>query len=94
MPIVPFNQNNWSLCRFSNVGLHSSQCIAAKTANFHPPRQAPAPPDAEGVFCSKDNGKSTCSDLNGSLVCICPDCGVWENYGLDGQWFCIDGPAT
>jgi hypothetical protein len=91
---VPFNQDNWSRCRcFDCPVYNSSDCIKQKMGSIGGQSPAPRPAEAEGVYCSKDVGKTKCGDLNGDLECMCPTCQVWQLYALKDRWFCLGSPA-
>jgi hypothetical protein len=48
----------------------------------------PAPGDMIEVYCSKEVGKSNCDDLNDDQYCQCPDCSVWSDNELQGDYYC------
>ena len=80
MPVVDYNLTNLQRCRCMTCPVfQNSQCVMQKV---------------EGIYCSQAVDKSQCTDLNGNLACVCPTCAVWQEYGLQTNYFCIKGAAT
>ncbi|MCL6431203.1 MAG: DUF2769 domain-containing protein [Anaerolineae bacterium] len=96
MPAIPFNMDNVVKCRCGTCPVHSaSQCIMQRAAGMPmPPPSLPDPTKFEGVYCSQAVGKSTCTDLDGNLACVCPTCAVWQENGLQTNYFCMRGAAS
>lgn len=49
----------------------------------------PTFPKCEGVFCAIGREGS----IEYRKGCLCKHCSVYESSGLNGSYFCIDGPA-
>lgn len=96
MPAIPYNMDNVMKCRCGRCLVHNtSQCIMQRTAGMPmPPPALPDPKKIEGVYCAQAVDKSTCTDLNGILACICPTCAVWVENGLQTNYFCMRGAAS
>jgi hypothetical protein len=96
MPIVNYNMPNLQKCRCFSCPVHqASQCITQKMAGKPmPPPELPDPYMVEGLYCSAAVSRSACTDLNRSLTCICPTCPVWQENGLQTNYFCMKGPAS
>ncbi len=94
MPTIPFTPENINKCRCGVCPVHQkSQCIAQKMAQMQPGMQ-PDPHGFEGLYCSQAVGKSACTDLNRNLACVCPTCAVWQENGLQTNYFCVQGAAV
>lgn len=96
MPQVNYNMSTLERCRCVVCPVQaSSQCIAERTAGKPmPPHSLPDPIEVNSVYCSQAVGRSVCTDLNRSLTCMCPTCPVWQEYGLQSNYFCIKGAAS
>ncbi|MEN6591677.1 MAG: DUF2769 domain-containing protein [Methanobacterium sp.] len=42
-----------------------------------------------GMYCT--TGEALCSDLDFNKICKCPECPVWEEYGLENKYYCKYG---
>lgn len=53
------------------------------------------PEDYPGMYCA--NGKATCEDIDTSKDCVCPDCGIYQEFNLEKAkpdfLYCEDGKA-
>jgi hypothetical protein len=41
------------------------------------------------MYCT--TGEALCKDLNFNKICKCPECPVWEEYGLENKYYCKYG---
>lgn len=53
------------------------------------------PEDYPGMYCT--NGEAECDDIDTDQNCVCPDCGVYQEFSLDKATpdflYCKDGKA-
>ncbi len=96
MPKVDYIQKNIDRCQCGKCPVYlSSGCAKAKNATIDWNSGALPPSDViEGIYCAVAVGKSKCNDLDSSKQCQCPTCPVWEDYELNGAYYCLRGPAT
>lgn len=75
MAIVHKNPQNISQCNCGSCPSYN-QCARGKK---------------EGLFCAKEQGKSTCTfKQNG---CVCGECPIFKNYHLKTGYYCMNGSA-
>lgn len=55
----------------------------------------PKPVDYPGMYCA--NGKAECEDIETEKNCLCPECMVYKEHGLENAkpdfLYCSDGKA-
>lgn len=100
-PNIEFNQENVQKCLCPTCPVQGeSDCAKEKLMKLQEMMQSedemtPTPEDVPGVYCS--TGKATCTDLDPSKECQCPNCPMWEEYDLENGEpagvFCRDGKA-
>jgi hypothetical protein len=100
-PNIEFSQENVQKCLCPTCPVQGdSDCAKEKLMKLQEMAQSeeemmPTPEDVPGVYCS--TGKATCTDLDPSKDCQCPNCPLWEEHDLENGkpagYFCRDGKA-
>ena len=93
---VEYNFDLLQNCQCGGCPVHdASPCVMQKTEGmkFTTCSSTPQPDDVEGIYCSYDKGKSTCTGFDVAKACLCPTCMVWRSHNLDTSYFCVKGAA-
>ncbi len=94
---VEYNFERLQDCQCGACPVHdTSACVMEKTGGmkFTTCSSTPDPDDVEGIYCSFQKGKSSCTDLDVSKACLCPTCPVWRSHSLDTSYYCVKGAAS
>jgi len=96
---IPYKKENIikCLCPTCPVQEHST-CAKEKMMNYQNILQSeddPKPEDYPGMYCT--NGNAVCKDLDTEKNCICNECMVYKEFGLENAHpnflFCGNGKA-
>lgn len=93
---VEYDFDSLQNCQCGACEVHDgSSCIMQKTngLKFTTCSSPPDPDQVEGIYCSAQRGKSSCSDLATDKACLCPTCTVWRSHDLHTAYFCTRGAA-
>ncbi|HEY0196287.1 MAG TPA: DUF2769 domain-containing protein [Methanobacterium sp.] len=96
---IPYIKENIIKCLCPTCPVQeNSACTKEKMMNFQEILQGeenPKPQDYPGMYCA--NGKADCGDIDTDQNCVCPDCAVYKEHGLEKAvpdfLYCNDGRA-
>ncbi|HTX60880.1 MAG TPA: DUF2769 domain-containing protein [Methanobacterium sp.] len=82
---IPFKKENIIKCLCPTCPVQrDSICSREKMLNLQEILQGEKEPQAgdfPGMYCA--NGIAECEDIDTSKDCVCPDCAVYQEHGLD-----------
>lgn len=96
---IPYIKENIIRCLCPTCPVQeNSACAKEKLMNFQELLQSEEdlkPEDYPGMYCA--NGKAVCVDIDTDQNCVCPDCAVYKEKGLEEAipdfLYCNDGKA-
>lgn len=96
---IPYIKENIIRCLCPTCPVQqNSICTREKMLNIQEILQGDKEPQADdfpGLYCG--NGEASCDDIDTNKDCVCPDCAVYKENGLDKAkpdfLYCKDGQA-
>jgi len=96
---IPFKKENFIRCLCPTCPVQENSVCARdkimKTQEKLQGEEDIEPQDYPGMYCT--NGKAVCEDIDTDKDCVCPDCAVYKEFGLENAipdfLFCNDGKA-
>ncbi len=96
---IPYIKENIIRCLCPTCPVQeNSTCAKEKMMNFQELLQSeddPKPEDYPGMYCA--NGKAECEDIETEKNCLCNECMVYKEFGLENAkpdfLDCSDGKA-